>query len=140
QREPERLRGKSGGPLGLTRPRSPRHDRRCPVGEEVEDRERPCQNASGKAERSELRAAEVADDRGVDEDVERLCGQRAESRQREPQDLAIMRGAKAHGAPTIMARMKIGIVVPYSWSFWGGVVEHAELQADALKKLGHEVK
>src|SRR3954463_15111078 len=51
-----------------------------------------------------------------------------------------MRGAKAHAAPTIMARMKIGIVVPYSWSFWGGVVEPAELQADALKKLGHEVK
>jgi phosphatidylinositol alpha-mannosyltransferase len=39
-----------------------------------------------------------------------------------------------------MARMKIGIVVPYSWSFWGGVVEHAELQADALKRLGHEVR
>jgi phosphatidylinositol alpha-mannosyltransferase len=36
--------------------------------------------------------------------------------------------------------MKIGIVVPYSWSFWGGVVEHAELQAHALKELGHEVK
>jgi phosphatidylinositol alpha-mannosyltransferase len=36
--------------------------------------------------------------------------------------------------------MKIGIVVPYSWSFWGGVVEHAELQADALRRLGHEVK
>jgi phosphatidylinositol alpha-mannosyltransferase len=36
--------------------------------------------------------------------------------------------------------VKIGIVVPYSWSFWGGVVEHAELQADALKQLGHEVK
>ncbi len=36
--------------------------------------------------------------------------------------------------------MKIGIVVPYSWSFWGGVVEHAELQAEALKALGHEVK
>jgi phosphatidyl-myo-inositol alpha-mannosyltransferase len=36
--------------------------------------------------------------------------------------------------------VKIGIVVPYSWSFWGGVVEHAELQAEALKKLGHDVK
>src|SRR6059058_4220889 len=36
--------------------------------------------------------------------------------------------------------MKVGIVVPYSWSFWGGVVEHAELQADALRALGHEVK
>jgi phosphatidyl-myo-inositol alpha-mannosyltransferase len=39
-----------------------------------------------------------------------------------------------------MAAMKVGIVVPYSWSFWGGVVEHAELQADALRALGHEVK
>ena len=36
--------------------------------------------------------------------------------------------------------MKVGIVVPYSWSFWGAVVEHAELQADALRRLGHEVK
>jgi phosphatidyl-myo-inositol alpha-mannosyltransferase len=31
--------------------------------------------------------------------------------------------------------MKVGIVVPYSWSFWGAVVEHAELQAEALR--GH---
>jgi len=36
--------------------------------------------------------------------------------------------------------MKVGIVVPYSWSFWGGVVEHAELQADALRALGCDVK
>ncbi len=35
--------------------------------------------------------------------------------------------------------MKIGIVVPFSWSFWGAVVEHAELQAAALEDLGHEV-
>ena len=33
--------------------------------------------------------------------------------------------------------MKVGIVVPYSWSFWGAVVEHAELQAEALRELGH---
>jgi phosphatidyl-myo-inositol alpha-mannosyltransferase len=39
-----------------------------------------------------------------------------------------------------MPLMKVGIVVPYSWSFWGGVVEHAELQAEALRALGHEVK
>jgi phosphatidylinositol alpha-mannosyltransferase len=36
--------------------------------------------------------------------------------------------------------VKVGIVVPYSWSFWGAVVEHAELQADALRGLGCEVK
>jgi phosphatidyl-myo-inositol alpha-mannosyltransferase len=39
-----------------------------------------------------------------------------------------------------MVAVKIGIVVPYSWSFWGGVVEHAELQAHALQALGHDVK
>ena len=36
--------------------------------------------------------------------------------------------------------MKIGIVVPFSWSFWGAVVEHAELQADALRARGHDVR
>ncbi len=36
--------------------------------------------------------------------------------------------------------MKVGIVVPFSWSYWGGVVEHAENQARALEKLGFEVK
>jgi phosphatidylinositol alpha-mannosyltransferase len=36
--------------------------------------------------------------------------------------------------------VKIGIVVPYSWSFWGAVVEHAELQAAALRRRGHDVR
>jgi phosphatidylinositol alpha-mannosyltransferase len=36
--------------------------------------------------------------------------------------------------------VKIGIVVPFSWSFWGAVVEHAEAQAAALEDLGHEVR
>jgi phosphatidyl-myo-inositol alpha-mannosyltransferase len=36
--------------------------------------------------------------------------------------------------------MKVGIVVPYSWSFWGAVVEHAELQAEALRQLGVETR
>jgi len=36
--------------------------------------------------------------------------------------------------------VKIGIVVPFSWSFWGAVVEHSELQAAALADLGHEVR
>lgn len=39
-----------------------------------------------------------------------------------------------------MEPVKVGIVVPYSWSFWGGVVEHAELQSDALRRLGCDVK
>jgi phosphatidylinositol alpha-mannosyltransferase len=36
--------------------------------------------------------------------------------------------------------VKVGIVVPYSWSFWGAVVEHAELQAEALRELGADVR
>jgi phosphatidyl-myo-inositol alpha-mannosyltransferase len=36
--------------------------------------------------------------------------------------------------------MKVGIVVPYSWSFWGAVVEHVELQADALQRRGVETR
>ncbi len=39
-----------------------------------------------------------------------------------------------------LPRVKIGIVVPFSWSFWGAVVEHAELQAGALEELGHDVR
>ncbi|HEY0415202.1 MAG TPA: glycosyltransferase family 4 protein [Gaiellaceae bacterium] len=35
--------------------------------------------------------------------------------------------------------MKIGIIVPFSWSYWGGVVEHAEHQAAALRRRGHDV-
>jgi phosphatidyl-myo-inositol alpha-mannosyltransferase len=36
--------------------------------------------------------------------------------------------------------VKVGIVVPYSFSFWGGVVEHAEEQARALSGLGVETR
>ena len=31
-------------------------------------------------------------------------------------------------------------MVPFSWSFWGAVVEHAELQAAALRRLGLDVR
>ena len=36
--------------------------------------------------------------------------------------------------------MKVGIVVPYSWSFGGGVVDHAEAQRRALEALGIETR
>ena len=36
--------------------------------------------------------------------------------------------------------MKVGIIVPFSWSFWGAVVEHAELQAAALRRLGVDAR
>ncbi len=36
--------------------------------------------------------------------------------------------------------MKVCIVVPYSWSFWGGVQEHADHQARALRRLGVDAR
>jgi phosphatidyl-myo-inositol alpha-mannosyltransferase len=36
--------------------------------------------------------------------------------------------------------VKVGIVVPYSWSFWGGVQEHADHQARALVEHGVDVR
>jgi phosphatidylinositol alpha-mannosyltransferase len=36
--------------------------------------------------------------------------------------------------------VKVGIIVPYSWSFWGAVVEHAELQSEALRRQGCDVR
>ena len=36
--------------------------------------------------------------------------------------------------------LKVGIVVPYSWSFRGGVPEHADHQARSLFALGHEAR
>ncbi len=36
--------------------------------------------------------------------------------------------------------MKVGIVVPYSWSYWGAVPEHAELKAQALQRIGIETR
>jgi phosphatidylinositol alpha-mannosyltransferase len=36
--------------------------------------------------------------------------------------------------------VKVGIVVPYSWSFGGGVVDHAVAQARALQAIGIETR
>ena len=42
--------------------------------------------------------------------------------------------------PVRLRGVKVGIVVPYSWSFWGGVLEHADHQARALQALGVDAK
>ena len=36
--------------------------------------------------------------------------------------------------------VKVGIVVPFSWSFWGGVPEHADHQARTLHAMGHDAR
>ena len=51
-----------------------------------------------------------------------------------------IRRVYAEAGRRLGTRMKVGIVVPYSWSFWGAVVEHAELQAAALRELGIETR
>src|SRR5204862_4966809 len=45
-----------------------------------------------------------------------------------------------HNRPHRLPPMKVGIVVPFSWSFWGAVLEHAELKAEALRARGHDVR
>ena len=55
------------------------------------------------AERRELRAAEVPDDRRVDEEVERLGRERAQRREREPDDLAVVLRPERQPAAAIVA-------------------------------------
>jgi phosphatidyl-myo-inositol alpha-mannosyltransferase len=43
-------------------------------------------------------------------------------------------------AAVTLPRVKVGIVVPYSYSFWGGVLEHADHQTRALHELGVDAK
>ena len=83
-RHPQRLRGEPGRALVLPGAARPRDDGGRPVREEVEGRERAGEHDAGQAERGDLGPAEVADDRGVDEHVQRLRRERAERRQREP--------------------------------------------------------
>ena len=47
---------------------------------------------------------------------------------------------RAAGPRHRLRPVKVGIVVPFSWSFWGAVTEHAELQAAALGRLGVETR
>jgi hypothetical protein len=63
------------------------------VRQEVAQRDNGRQQRGGQRKRGELRRAEVPDDRRVGEQVERLGGERSERRQREAQDLAVMRRA-----------------------------------------------
>ena len=102
--DPERLGREPCRTLVLSGSRGPRDDRRRPVGEEVEDRERPGEHRAREPERRDLRPAQMADDRRVHEHVERLRRERPEGGESQAEDLAVVRGAEAHRARTIMAR------------------------------------
>ena len=94
--EPQRLRAEPRRLARLARAVQPRHLRGRAVGEEVEDGEGGAQHARRDRQRRELRRAEVADDRRVDEHVQRLGGERAERRDGEPEDLAVVGRAAQH--------------------------------------------
>jgi hypothetical protein len=95
-RQPQGLGGDAPGRLLLARAVQARHLSGRPVGQEVEERERPGEQRRGDGERRELLRPEVPDHRRVGEQVERLGRERAERRQREPEDLAVVRGAQRH--------------------------------------------
>jgi hypothetical protein len=89
-RQPQRLGREPGGTLLLAGAGRPGDDRRRAVREEVEHRERASQDRPGETERSQLRTPEMPDDAGVDEDVERLRGERAEGREGQAEDLPVV--------------------------------------------------
>ena len=99
EREPERLRAeRRRRPRRGPAPCSRVDARGRAVGEEDAQRDEVRQHRRGERQRRELRRAEMADDRGVDQQVQRLGGQRAQGGQREAQDLAVVGGA-AHAGP-----------------------------------------
>jgi hypothetical protein len=91
----------------LARPGGAGHLRGRAVLEEVEHREHG-QRGRRRAQRGQLRAAEMPDDRRVDEDVERLRGERAERRRREAQDAAVVGRPK----PRAARRAGVGDALP----------------------------
>ena len=104
EREPERLRAEAVRCLPRTCTDRARHLRGRSVREEVEHREGAAQQEPGGAERRELRGAEVADDRRVDEHEGRLCGERPEREDGEAKDLAVVRRAPQCGDHSIAER------------------------------------
>ena len=96
ERSPERLGREPRGLLVPTRARGARDDGGRAVGEEVEDREGAGEHRPGETECGDLRPAQVADDCRVGEHVQRLGRERAEGRQRQADDLAVVRGTETH--------------------------------------------
>ncbi len=88
-REPQSGDALFGRGAAVARADAARDCGRRAVGEEVEDPEHRVEDRAGDAEPAERMSSEVADDGGVGEHVQRLGGERAERRDREPQDLAV---------------------------------------------------
>jgi hypothetical protein len=94
QAQPQRLGAHQRRLPLLARAVQPRDVGGRAVGEEVEDREGGGEHRRRDREGGELRRPEVPDDRGVDEHVQRLGGERAERGHGEGEDPAVVRGAQ----------------------------------------------
>ena len=98
ERQPERLRAQAVRDPLLAGTRRPADLGGRAVLEEVEEPEQAREHERRDPERGQLRPAEMADDRRVDEDVGRLRRERPERRHREPEDLAVVLGAEPQTA------------------------------------------
>ena len=103
ERQPDRLRAEAPRRLLLPGATRTSHLRGRAVLEEVEDREGAAEDRDRDPERGELGPTEMSDDRRVDEEVERFGRERAQRREREPEDLAVVLGAEGHPVAWMVA-------------------------------------
>jgi hypothetical protein len=101
--EPQRLGRERARALLLPGAVQPRDLRGRPVGEEDAEAEDRREQRRGERQRRQLRRAEVPDDRGVRQRWQRLGRERAESGDREAQDLAVELRAQHRADSTIPA-------------------------------------
>ena len=105
ERQPQRLDGLVGGGHLVASAAQPGDGRSRAVGQEDEDRVEREQHGGCHRQPAQLVGADVADDGGVGQHVERLGDERAEGRHRQPCDVPVVRAhpAGAH-RPRLRAR------------------------------------
>jgi hypothetical protein len=103
QRQPEGLRRHLARAVLLPGAVQPRHLRGRAVDEEVAQADDGAEHRRRECQRGQLARPEMADDRRVGEQVQRLGSERAEGRQRQPYDLAVVTRS-AHAATIRWAR------------------------------------
>ena len=97
QRQPQALDGVAGAVLRPAGAGRPGDGRRRAVGQEVEQAEGGREHRAGHRQAAQLGGAQVPDDGGVGEDVERLGGQGPERRDGQAEDLAVGRVPAGEG-------------------------------------------
>ena len=91
QRHPQRLRRDCAGAVAFAGAVEARDLGRDAVDQEIAERRQRVEQRARERQRRQLRGAEVADDRGVDQQVQRFGGERAERGQRQREDLPVQR-------------------------------------------------